>query len=492
MRILYVEDEPSLQELTIEFLGMNDFRVDAVSSAEEAIERMDTVHYDAIVSDYQMPNMDGIQLLKYLRSSSNNVPFILFTGRGREEVAIEALNSGADYYLQKGGEPNAQFAELTHHIKRAVERKVATTQLAESREKFRSLVECIGDWRWEMDPDGTLTYSSPQVFDVLGYRPDEMIGQSMLKFIPDPDRTRLLSIVKDLLSKDGKIQRLENNKVHRDGSLVTVESNAVQVISKNGQVLGYRGVDRDITREKETERALKAVNYKCEILEKITWHDILNQMTVLEGNVELLRTNTDPDAQGKYLKKIEAASRSLRKHIEFTTDYQKTGKEAPEWQNVFHSFMVARAMLDTQDVLVECMVSGLEIKADPMLAKAFLNMIDNSLRYGGKVRNISLSMVNNVDSMVLCYTDDGYGIHDRDKEHIFEKGFGKNTGLGLFLIRSILGITGITIEETGKFGEGIRLEMRVPTDRSRFSTNIALERTTSINTGHDGVKTVSE
>ena len=64
-----------------------------------------------------------------------------------------------------------------------------------------------------------------------------------------------------------------------------------------------------------------------------------------------------------------------------------------------------------------------EIKADPMLAKAFLNMIDNSLRYGGKVRNISLSMVNNVDSMVLCYTDDGYGIHDRDKEHIFEKGF---------------------------------------------------------------------
>ena len=78
---------------------------------------MNTERYDAIISDYQMPEMDGITFLKELKASGNTTPFIIFTGRGREEVAIEALNEGADFYLQKGGEPKSQFAELAHKIR---------------------------------------------------------------------------------------------------------------------------------------------------------------------------------------------------------------------------------------------------------------------------------------------------------------------------------------------------------------------------------------
>lgn len=91
---------------------MGSFTVDTTTSAEEALEGVRENEYLAIVADYQMPVMDGIELLKRIRASGNRIPFILFTGRGREEIAIDALNNGADLYLQKGGDPRAQFTEL--------------------------------------------------------------------------------------------------------------------------------------------------------------------------------------------------------------------------------------------------------------------------------------------------------------------------------------------------------------------------------------------
>ncbi len=124
--ILYVDDEPGLLELGQLFLEQTgEFRVDTVLSGEEALARIRKNQYDAVVSDYQMPEMDGISLLKKIRQSEGDLPFILFTGRGREEVVIEAVNNGVDFYLQKGGDPKAQFAELMHKVRQAVTRKHA-------------------------------------------------------------------------------------------------------------------------------------------------------------------------------------------------------------------------------------------------------------------------------------------------------------------------------------------------------------------------------
>jgi DNA-binding response OmpR family regulator len=124
--VLYVDDEPVLLEVGKVYLERSgQFRVDTLASAPAALEIMKTRSYDAIVSDYQMPEMNGIAFLKTVRKTWPTLPFIIFTGRGREEVVVEALNSGADHYLQKGGEPRSQFAELGHVITRSVERKRA-------------------------------------------------------------------------------------------------------------------------------------------------------------------------------------------------------------------------------------------------------------------------------------------------------------------------------------------------------------------------------
>jgi DNA-binding response OmpR family regulator len=119
--VLYVDDEPMLLELAKIFLEQTgEFRVDTLTSAPAALDILDRTSYDCIISDYQMPVMDGIVFLKTVRSRGNALPFIIFTGKGREEVVIEALNSGADFYLQKGGDPKAQFAELAHKIRQAI------------------------------------------------------------------------------------------------------------------------------------------------------------------------------------------------------------------------------------------------------------------------------------------------------------------------------------------------------------------------------------
>jgi PAS domain S-box-containing protein len=123
IQVLYIDDEPDLLEIGKLFLERTGtFAVTVLSSAEEGLSTLTGQSFDAIISDYQMPEMDGITFLKELRHRGDQTPFILFTGRGREEIAIEAYEQGADHYVQKGGGPSAQFVELAHKIRRSVEK----------------------------------------------------------------------------------------------------------------------------------------------------------------------------------------------------------------------------------------------------------------------------------------------------------------------------------------------------------------------------------
>ena len=168
-RVLYVDDEEVLLDLTRLFLEKGGlFSVDCVPSGKDALDRIAARHYDAIVSDYQMPEMDGIALLKKVRETDKTLPFILFTGKGREEVVIEAIESGADFYLQKGGEPTAQYVELSHKIRTAIERRAAEIALRESEEQYRSLVETTGTGYVILDGDGRVITANQEYIRLTG------------------------------------------------------------------------------------------------------------------------------------------------------------------------------------------------------------------------------------------------------------------------------------------------------------------------------------
>jgi signal transduction histidine kinase len=119
-------------------------------------------------------------------------------------------------------------------------------------------------------------------------------------------------------------------------------------------------------------------------------------------------------------------------------------------------------MLRPKGVTFRDEIDGVEVLADPLVEKVPYNLIDNSIRHGEKVASITLSAERRGDSLLIIYADDGVGVGEEDQKRLFEKGFGKNTGFGLFLSREILAITGISISQTGRHGEGVRFEMLVP------------------------------
>lgn len=183
-RILYVDDEPDLLELGKVFLESTaGFTVDTLTSARDALAAIPQKQYDTIVSDYQMPEMDGIAFLKAVRSSGNTIPFILFTGRGREEIIIQALNEGADFYIQKGGDPKAQFAELAHKIRQAVHRRMAEKELLKTSTMLETLLDAIPDVIGVQDPNHGMIRYNAAGYAMLGQTPEGVAGKKCFEMI---------------------------------------------------------------------------------------------------------------------------------------------------------------------------------------------------------------------------------------------------------------------------------------------------------------------
>jgi PAS domain S-box-containing protein len=156
-----------LAKLFLEKTG--DFCVDTVTSATEALDILAKTSYDCIISDYQMPEMDGIVFLKIFRSRGNIGPFIIFTGKGREEVVIEALNNGADFYLQKGGDPKSQFVELAHKVRQAIQIRIA-------QKTMQDIVQGAPIPEFVIDSDHRVVFWNKALEEYSGVAASDVVG----------------------------------------------------------------------------------------------------------------------------------------------------------------------------------------------------------------------------------------------------------------------------------------------------------------------------
>lgn len=791
LRVLYIDDEVSLLEIARIFLERaGGMAVDTTPDPREALRLILSDRYDVIVSDYQMPEMDGITLLKEIRGAGSNVPFIIFTGRGREEVVIEALNSGADFYLQKGGDPKSQFFELAnairqvggrqkaeaearrmegmlhkaerlahlgswefdhrtgelvwseetyrifgrdprdgapaydeflslvhpgdrasldatysasitggsdgyeieHRIIRAdtgevrhvvercehtldisgrpvrsigmvhdiTDRKLAELeamrrheelqaayeqltaieeelrsgfedlsererQLRESERRLTEIIEFLPDATFVIDAEGRVITWNRAIERLTGVPKEEMLGRGdyayavplygearpiLIDYVLKPDeailnRYEILEREGDLLESETSLARpagreailrlrvspLYNLEGRRAGAIETirevtgqrrVERELRETVEKMAgifraapigigmmvneifteandrlcEILGYTRDDligrhvrllfpgeddyeaarcealaqvkntgrftletvarrggraddlvflevsgtplgqaevshgmaltvQDITERKAMEReieyharelaqqrnSLAVANKKLTLMNSITRHDVLNQLTVLLGNLSLARMAGPGEDISNYLARVEDAAERIRLQIEFTRDYTDLGVRAPEWQRVSDLIRSASA----QGLPVEDETGDLVVYADPMLSTVFSNLMDNTIRHGESATRVRVwSYPGENGDLVLVWEDNGVGIPLEEKERIFERDVGKNTGLGLFLIREILGVTGISITETGTPGKGARFEMRVPHGVYRHAASVDL------------------
>ena len=192
--ILYVDDEPGLVALLRHYLQESgEFQVLTAGSGPEALALLERHPVDVVVSDYQMPGMNGIELLRECRRRFDGLPFILFTGRGREEVVIEAIDSGVDFYLQKGGDPEAQFAELALKCRQAVRRQRAEEDLRASEERNRLIIEGspTGIHLYELEDDSLVFLgANPAADRILGIEHAALVGQTIDDVFPGLRETR--------------------------------------------------------------------------------------------------------------------------------------------------------------------------------------------------------------------------------------------------------------------------------------------------------------
>jgi PAS domain S-box-containing protein len=714
--LLMVDDEEEILDLATHFLGGADGIELSTSLTGSGALRMHEAHpYDAIVFDLNMPDISGIEFLRLLRDGGDTTPFIILTGKGSEQGAMEALNLGADFYLAKGRDPAVLFAELARIVVFSVKNQRIERALRESEQRYRTIFEITGSATAILDENGTIILANNEAIPVLGYSPGELEGKvHWSRFIPadelpritefwrllheDPARasqrfearlvdrqgrirtgiisaklipaTRhtVISIadISDLRTADEKLRASENlyrtifrttgtataildgsgtiilangevepllgfpprelegrmplssfippeelprfaeyfRLLHEDpasstqhyesrlldrwgvtkhgifsvalipGSrnsvfsiiditelaraeealreseekyrtLVERASDGILVIQDevirfsnsraaeiwggvpgqnigrrfeelldpgeaervmeihrarlagrpaprsydtiiyrkdgtpihlaiNAGVISYLGAPatlvfiRDITERKKGEEALLTAHRKLNLLSSITRHDIRNQLMVILGYTELLRQDARPD-QGKIITAVEDAARTIRNHIEFTKEYQEVGIHAPSWQDLREVIVRAGGRLSLGRVKLAIGVDGVELFADPLLERAVYNLIENAVRHGGDLTLIRFSAADSPAGLTITCEDDGAGIPPGDRERIFSPGFSRISGYGLFLVREILGITGITIHEEGSPGRGAHFTMVAPRGTYRFS-----------------------
>lgn len=221
-------------------------------------------------------------------------------------------------------------------------------------------------------------------------------------------------------------------------------------------------LETDIAKRKKVEAALATANQRLNLLSQITRHDISNRVFTLLKDIDHAKEYAEDVGLKDALEKLELTSISIHNQITFTKDYQEIGTQAPSWHAVAPMVKQAAEQLDLRGVEIDVFLGNTEIFADSMIKKVFYNLIDNAIRHGDHVTRIVFSSRETEDGLFILCEDNGVGIPSQDKVQIFNKGFGRDSGLGLFLIREILSITNISIRETGDFGTGARFEMFIP------------------------------
>ncbi len=301
---------------------------------------------------------------------------------------------------------------------------------------------------------------------ITGYNAEEVIGKKTLDILFWEKIEERANIV-DALSK-GKVYGIEVHLKRKSGELMTGIFSA-DIIDINNETCILVSIS-DITERKKVENALRQSHKQINLLTSITRHDILNRIMVTLVYCDEIFDSVFDEQIKKQIQIIKKNTEEIHSLIAFTGQYQDLGTTQPEWQNIHRilQYRDIKTILDTVELLNQ--MGDYEIYADKMLRKVIYNLVENSIRHGINLTQIRFSAHEEQGDLKITYEDDGGGIVADEKEKSFKKGFGKNTGLGLFLIREILSITSITIKENGIPGEGVRFEITVPAGGWRVAT----------------------
>jgi len=348
------------------------------------------------------------------------------------------------------------------------DRKDALERLSRTERQLKMFMDMSPVIKFMKSRDGKYVYVNKAHQDVFGITPAEWVGKTDRELFPLEVADRMMATDRKVF-ETGKFHSFLESIPRADGirEFLTYKFMVPNIVG--GEDL-LAGVAIDLTEERRYERALKTANEKLNLLGSMTRHDIANQLAILVGWLDITRDDTKDTVTAKRLDDMKNAAATIQRLLMFTSEYQDLGMQEPVWLSVDQAFSEGVLGLQLGGVQVEVDLPGLEVYADPMLERVFRNLVDNSIRHGEKLSRIKITQRSEGDELILMYEDDGAGIPESIKDRIFEKGFGKHTGFGLFMVRQVLGLTGLSIRETGMQGSGVRFEIRVPEGSYRHSS----------------------
>ncbi|HZK29637.1 MAG TPA: PAS domain S-box protein [Methanoregula sp.] len=360
-----------------------------------------------------------------------------------------------------------QIVGISTTVNDISEKKRMQDQILRAKTEWELTFDAVPDLIAIIDQRNHILQVNKAMTERLGASREDIVGRACYQVVHHTMMPPGFCPHQMLLS-DGKEHSLEIREERLKADFLVTAS---PLHDSHGMIIGSVHVMHDITERKRAETALQLALKKLNMLSSITRHDIQNQLMAMRAYLGFLKEKiTDPGLLG-FVGKEETAIEAISRQIEFTQHYENIGVHAPQWQDVCAIIRSSASQLSTDTISLEVTFSGIEVFADPLIGKVFYNLMENSFRHGGNITRITFSFERMNGDAKITYRDDGTGIPVDDKEQIFRKGFGKHTGLGLFLTREILSITGITIRENGEPGKGVQFEIVIPHDMHRISSD---------------------
>jgi PAS domain S-box-containing protein len=424
-----------------------------------------TRHWQAFY-DHERPCLADL----LLEGEINRIPE-LYGVKCHKSAIVEEGYEGTDFFPRLGKTGKwlafvaAQIRDPDGTVMGAVETLEDITPLKDSEQSLRAseqryynIIEDQTEFICRFLPDGTHVFVNDAYARYFAKTREEMIGKIFRPNIHPEDR-KMVGQFFTTLTPEHPVDFIEQRIIMPDGGVRWQRWSDRAIFDDAGSLIEYQSVGRDTTMQKQADEALLQANRQLKLLTSITRHDILNKVTVVLGYLPLAREKSSDPTVVNYLTKLESVTKDIQDQIEFTRIYQDLGGQEPQWQKL--KDVVARQQFPGT-ITLSIDAKEVWVFADPLFEKVFFNLLDNSVRHGRNATTIRVYSQETDGGLTIAWEDNGVGIPLAEKERVFERGYGKNTGLGLFLVREILAITGMTIIETGEPGKGALFEIAVP------------------------------
>jgi len=399
---------------------------------------------------------------------------------GRVRIVCGVGNKGADY----DSDDAAQLRVVGNELHKVMAQRTAQNQLCQSEQRFRHLVETTSDWVWEVDTTGRYTYSSPKVWDLLGFAPGEVVGRTPFDFMPPAEAERAAGVFREIVARREPFSHLENTNQHKAGRLVVLETSGTPIFGEHGELLGYRGMDRDVTEQKRLGLQLRQAQ-KLEAVGQLAGgvaHDFNNILAAILMQLDLLQMNSGLDAETtQALKEVEGEARraaSLTRQLLMFSRRSVLHVKPIDLNEIVKDLlkMLGRLIGEHIKLLFDGYTGQLPpVNADAgLLEQVLMNLVVNArdaIPSAGRITiTTSVEKLGEADRKLnpsrqqgcfvcLAVSDTGVGMDQATLERIFEPFFttkepGRGTGLGLATVHGIITQHKGWVEVESEVGKG--------------------------------------